>query len=451
MARKKLTAKLVDKLRPPAAGRTEIHDTVIPPLVLRITDKGARSYTVRTRINGRQVRKLLGSAAAMTLKEARDLAGDVLRAAGRGIDLLEQQEREARATSDAATAAERLEWTKVREQFVEEHAKPNTRRWQETERTLTRCFDPAWAGRLLPDIDRDDVIEVILTIKKRCGVYAANRALAAVRKLFNWATLQPRMLKATPIVRGMAQKGEKARERVLSDIELREIWEAAGRLTTPFRQYIQLLMLTGQRVGEIKELEKSEINEQDALIEFSGVKYKNGRPHVVPMTPLVAEIIGTLPDFEDCPYLVTVRGKGPIDCDSHVRELLDEEVLKARRKAIAEAGGALGAAEPIPGWRLHDLRRTMRTNLSKLGIPSDIGERVMGHVIGGVRGVYDRYDYLDEKRRALAVWQGHLARITGRTPGGNVVDFRPPAGFPGEAPDGRPAGGLDETAAGSAR
>lgn len=423
MARRKLTAKLVENLRAPVAGRIEMHDAVIPALVLRITDNGAKSYTVRTRISGRQVRKLLGSTATMTLKEARELAGDVLKAAARGIDLLEQQKRDACAAADAALAAERLEWTKIRREFVEEHAKPNTRRWKETEQTLKRCFDPAWKGRLLPNIDRDDVLEVILKIKKDSGVYAANRALAAVRKLFNWAALQPKMLKHTPIVRGMAQKGERPRERVLSDAELRAIWQAADKLATPFRQYIQLLMLTGQRVGEIKRLEKSEINDPDALIEFSGARYKNGRPHVVPLMPLAAEIVGTLPEFEGCPYVVTVRGKAPIDCDSHVRELLDEEISKT--------GGT-----PIENWRLHDIRRTVRTNLSKLGINSDIGERVMGHVISGVRGVYDRYDFLAEKRHALALWERYLCRITGRTPVGNVVDFRLPGRSLGEPPAG---------------
>ena len=160
--------------------------------------------------------------------------------------------------------------------------------------------------------------------------------VAHVRKLFNWAALQPKMLKATPIVRGI-RKGEKARERVLSDDELRMIWNAADTLPpTPFKQYVRLLMLTGQRVGEIKALEWTEINKADGLIEFSGAKYKNGRPHIVPMSPMVAQIVATLPKFEKCRFAVTTNGKTAIDCDSHLKDLLDEAIVAADSKALAE-------------------------------------------------------------------------------------------------------------------
>src|SRR5262249_36039168 len=163
-------------------------------------------------------------------------------------------------------------------------------------------------GKLITAIDRDDVLELIQKIAKRSGVYSANRTLALVRKLFNWAVLQPRMLKTTPIVRGMAQPGEKKRERILSDSELRILWEAADTLHSPFKQYVWLLMLTGQRTGEIGGLEWAEIK-ADGLIEISGGKYKNGNPHVVPVTPLVAEIIKTLPRVADCRYALTTDGK----------------------------------------------------------------------------------------------------------------------------------------------
>jgi integrase len=219
------------------------------------------------------------------------------------------------------------------------------------------------------------------------------------------------MLKATPIVRGMAQKGEKARDRVLSDEELAAIWKAADTLPSPLKQYVHLLMLTGQRSGEIKALEWSEINKQDGLIEFSGAKYKNGESHTIPMTSMVAEIVETLPKFDKCSYAVTTNGKDAINCDSHLKGKLDEAIRAAGHKAIK-------------GWRPHDIRRTVRTNLSKLGIPSDIGERVMGHVIGGVRGVYDRHSFNDEKRRALTAWESYLSRVIGRTSGDNVVTLR---------------------------
>jgi len=409
--RKTLSDRGVKVAKAPSSGRTEILDAIIPQLALRITENGAKSYVVRTRINGTQVRKKLGDAAVLSLDEARDLAGDVLKYAKRGVDILKQRKAEAEAAADAITASQRLEWTKIREQFIDDYAKPNQRQWQETERILKTYVDPEWNGRLLTAIDRDDVLELVQKIKKRSGVYMANRTLAHVRKLFNWAALQPKMLKATPIVRGMAQPGEKSRDRVLSDAELRVIWEAATTLPAPFRQYIHLLMLTGQRTGEIKSLERPEINKADALIEFSPAKYKNKRPHIVPMAPMVVEIVDTLPELDGCSYAITTNGKTPIDCDTYLKDKLDEAIKAAGHK-------------PIKDWRPHDIRRTVRTNLSKLGIPSDIGERVMGHVIGGVRGVYDRHSFNDEKRRALTAWEGYLSRVIGRTGGDNVLTLR---------------------------
>jgi integrase len=417
--RKTLSDRGVKTAKAPSVGRTEILDAIIPQLALRLNATGEKRYVVRTRLRGvkgpdgkdQQIRRTLGDPAVLSLDEARDLAGEVLKYAKRGIDILKQREKETEAAADAATAPQRLEWVRVREQFIEDHARPHQRRWQETERIFEIYVDPVWKGRLLTAIDRDDVLELILKLKKQRGVYVANRTLAHIRKLFNWAALQPRMLKTTPVVRGMTQPGEKSRDRVLSDDELRAIWEAAGTLPAPFKQYVQLLMLTGQRTGEIKALEWSEINKADGLIEFSAVKYKNRRPHIVPMTPMVAEIIGTLPKFDDCSYAVTTNGKTPVDSDTYVRNKLDAAIVAAGHK-------------PIKDWRPHDIRRTVRTNLSKLGIPSDIGERVMGHVIGGVRGVYDRHSFNDEKRRALTAWEGYLSRVIGRTSGDNVLTLR---------------------------
>ena len=227
--RETLTVKRVERAKAPREGRTEILDTEVPQMSLRVTSTGHKSYSVRTRINGVQVRKILPHDAS-DLSEARDLARDVLRYAKVGRDIIEERRKEAEAAEEAKTAAQRLEWTKVREQFVDDYAKPNQRQWKETNRILKNYVDPEWKGKLLTNIERDAVMDLIQKVKKRHGLYMANRVLAHVRKLFNWAALQPRMLKATPIVRGMAQKGEKARERVLSDGELRMIWNAADTL-----------------------------------------------------------------------------------------------------------------------------------------------------------------------------------------------------------------------------
>ena len=393
-----------------ASGRTEILDLIVPQLALRVTEHGAKKLLgadphQRPAGSGR----LLGDATALSCSPRRAIwRGEVLQHAKRGVDHLDQRKAERRGAADeAARAAQKLEWTGVRERFIEEHAKPTQRRWKETERILKRYIDPHWSGRLVTEIDRDDVLELVNRVRKSSGLHMANRTLAPpTRKLFNWALLQPRMLKVTPIVPGMALKGEKPRERVLSDLELRRLWQAADTRAYPFGPDVKLLDADRPAARRDRFLALGRDRRGRGPDRVRRRALRDRQP------PRRASVGARArpPSMRSRGMASTsspTNGRKPINSATYVKALVTEAL-----------------AEPLPDWRLHDIRRSLRTNLSKIGIPTDHAERVIGHVIGGVRGVHDRYSYLPEKRHALEAWASRLSLIVGLASAENVVSLR---------------------------
>jgi integrase len=163
---------------------------------------------------------------------------------------------------------------------------------------------------------------------------------------------------------------------VLTDDEIRALWATASG---PFGGFFCLALLTATRRNEAAGLRRSELVGADTWIIPKG-RYKTGVDHVVPLSPLAQSIIAAQPNLGDAVF--SIDGIKPITGFDSFKKQLD-------------------AASGVTGWRIHDLRRTARTLLSRSGIDADIAERALGHTTGGVRGVYDRYAYAAEKRRAF--------------------------------------------------
>ena len=196
--RKQLTEPMIEKLRPPAAGRAEIFNSIVSGLTLRVTAKGAKSFVIRARVKGhpRPIRVTIGDARGMKLSDARREAMEVLQGMPRRLD--PRVERRNRVLQ--AQRADSLQFDRVVEVFIEKHAKKN-RSWRDTEAVFRNHVTPRWKGRRLDEISRSDVVALLDKIEERGSVYAANRTLAAVRKLMNWAILRglispPRLLPA---------------------------------------------------------------------------------------------------------------------------------------------------------------------------------------------------------------------------------------------------------------
>ncbi len=390
MVRKTLTAKAVDRVKTPVSGRVEHWDGALPGFGLRVTDKGIKSWVQMVRIHGKQARLTLGTYPDLSLGEARDKARANRRAIENGEDprvaKLAARERPADLFEDVA------------ELFVERYAKKKNKGWKETERIFTKYVDPRWGRRRLNSITRADVVALLDDIEDANGLYMANRVLAQVRKLFNWALLERALIDSTPIVPGMARSGEKKRDRVLGENEISDLLPAWDSLGYPFGPFFKLLLATGQRRSEVAGMRWEHIDVEAQQWMIPGEHMKSGRPQLVPLSSLALEILSSLPTEQGYVFTTHARGERPISGFTRAKERSE--------KIIGEAMSA---------WVIHDLRRTAATHMRRLGVFREVISAVLGHAPKGVTAEhYDMYDMLAEKTDALDRWCRELERLMGR-------------------------------------
>jgi integrase len=253
--------------------------------------------------------------------------------------------------------------------------------------------------------------------KEGKGKVMADRVLAHVRKAFNWQAARDDDF-LSPIVRGMARTKpkERARKRVLADDEIRDIWRAleSAEVPTCYPAFVKSLLLTATRRNEASDMNAIEI--EGDVWTIPGERYKNKLDHAVPLTKQAKALIGAKPEgFDGNSWFVfsTTGGKRPFSGFSKAKKDLDAAIAKIRKTE---------GREKMPRWTLHDLRRTARSLMSRAKVPADHAERVLGHVIGGVRETYDRYEYLDERRDALEKLAGSVEVIL-KPAADNVIQF----------------------------
>jgi integrase len=233
-------------------------------------------------------------------------------------------------------------------------------------------------------------------IVARKAPIAANGALAAVRKLFNWA-VERGYVSASPCAGTQRPSKAISRERVLSDAELAAVWQAAIATPYPFGPVVQLLVLTAQRRGEVIGMLWSELDLEQGLWTIPAQRTKSNRQHQVPLPSAAVTLLEGLP------------------------RLHDEVVFPARGNPNQPSSGfskwkrALDRASNTSGWRIHDLRRSVSTMMAEMGIAPHIIERILNHQqgqLGGVAGIYNRFAYLPEMRAALEKWEVRLTRLS---------------------------------------
>ena len=380
-----LTDMTVATARATAAGRTEIWDAALPGFGLRVSKAGRKSWVVMYRIDGRKRRLTLGTFPALSLAAARDAARLALLDVSRGNDPAAQRaaSRGDRQQSFAALAAE----------YLDRHARRRKRSWRQDERLLSVEVLPAWGARAADQITRQDVIRLIEAIADRGAPILANRVLALVRKLFNWA-VEKDLVAASPVVTVKPPAGERRRDRVLSDAEIARLWQAWDGIGYPFGPWFKLLLATGQRREAVAAMRWSEITPKDGVWTIPAAQTRSGRPHAVPLPALAAEILMSLPRSES-PFVFPSRDDPARPISGHAR---------ARRIAIARSG--------VADWRLHDLRRTAAHAMSRLGVPAtvlgDLLDLAQPPLMGlselSITGVD-----MDVKRQALELWAQTLA------------------------------------------
>jgi len=420
MPKLKLTAKSVENAKPPVAGQVEYFDAALPGFALRVTDKGRKSWVLFYRVQsgpekGRQRRLTLGPYPLLSLAEARATAQDALLKIERGGDPAKEKQ-EARS----APAPTVYTFAAVAEAFLEEYSKARKRSWFEDERNLRLHVTPLWGKHPVTSIIRADVDELIDGIAKRGTPIAANRTLAVVRKLFNWAVTKPRFgLETSPVVRITPPGAEVSRDRWLRDDEVRLFWLACEQIGYPFGRFAQLLLLTASRRDMVASIRWSDIDLEKRLWTVPGTFMKSGREHVVPLSRLATEIIQSVPVIAGIDFLFPAQrrragrafGERHISGFSDIKERLDATMLVLARKEAAERGRDPETVKPIPDWRFHDLRRTATTHMGELRVPRHIRKLILDHVERDVTGIYDRYEYLDERRDALERWAAKIERL----------------------------------------
>lgn len=392
---KKLTDVGIERLRPSKA-RTEHADARIPGLRLVLQPSGAKSWAFRYRLSGKTAKFTLGGYPALSLAEARSEAEKAAKAIAKGRHPLAVKREVDADTFEAAM----LDWLKRDQAGNRTHA--------EVKRVLEREVLPKWRNRPISSIERRDCRDVIDAIADRGALTYARRVHAYLHRMFRWCVGRDKVA-ANPLADLPKPGAEVKRDRVLNDGELVEVWRAAAALGYPFGNATQLLILTAARREEISAITWPEVNLEKAEIRLAGERTKNGEPRTIPLAPLAVKILKALPRVKPekgaGAYVFTTNAKSAISGWSKAKVALDEQIAEGRSKA---------AADSMPGWRIHDLRRSAATGLQRLGMRLEVVEAVLGHVSGsraGVVGIYQRHSFDDEKRSALEAWDRYLNLI----------------------------------------
>jgi integrase len=367
--------KLTDRFALNAKARegeaqTDYFDAACGGLALRVSRAGRKTWTYHFTWGGWRVRLGLGTYPATGLAAARTMALAARAEVEAG--------RDPRLTSAATLAAVCDEY------FTRAGLALRTGAYRKA--TLARLVYPQLGARPLAEVRRSDIVRLLDTIDDECGPVMADHTLAYLRRVFSWHEGRSDDFRS-PIVRGMSRTRpkERARERTLTDDELRAVWHAGG----VFGHFVRFLILTGARRAEAAGMRWSELCGSDWTL--PACRNKTKVDLVRPLPRLALSVIGPASGGF---VFSTSGGARPISGFS-----------KFKRQFDALAPG-------VDPWRLHDLRRTARSLMSRAGVSSDHAERCLGHVIGGVRAWYDRHDWYDEKAAAFEALAREVERIT---------------------------------------
>lgn len=391
-----LTDAAVQKKKANPNKRVEIHDG--HGLYLVIQSSGAKSWAYRYRIAGRSRKLTLGPFPTIGVTKARSLcSAAALKTKAGGDPALEH--RNALAADDS--------FERVARQFIERHARPKNRTWEQTARWLGLAPDDEdklirsgkgpvskWGDRKLGTIRQADVIHLLDGLVDSGSPISANRTLAALRKMFNWAEGRYG-LAGNPCDKVEMPGTETARDRILTDGELVAVWKAATGQGGHFESVIKLLILTAQRRNEVAGMEWRELDLPAKLWKLPRGRVKNDSGHEVPLSAPALSVIKSVPRLAGRQLVFTTTGDTPVSGFSKVKAEIDE-------------------LSGVEDWTLHDLRRTAASGMARLGVSLPVIEKILNHSSGsfrGVVGVYQRHSFADEKRAALDLWGAHVARL----------------------------------------
>ena len=415
---KKLTALKIEQLRPRAV-RTEYPDGGCAGLYCVVQPSGKRSWAVRYRRKADGKPRKITLDGSLSLAAARAKGAEYMERVAKGEDPAAALQIEKQAVRSKADAGDETFGNVVRK-FILRDQKPSNRTWIEVARMLGLKPDTnddkqliaikggladRWGKRKFAEIQKRDVIAELDKIVDRGGRgITANRTLAAIRRLCNW-TVERDIISSSPCAGIRPQVEEAKRDRLLSDPEIRWLWDACDQIGQPFGHAVKLLLLTGQRRGEVGEMTEREIDRHRHLWTIPRERSKNNETHEVPLSGSALAVIDSIKRIQSSAgHLFTTNGDSPVSGWSKVKRQLD---------ALMNETAARQGKE-VPPWRIHDLRRTTASGMARIGVQLPVIEKVLNHTsgsFGGIVGVYQRHDFAVEKREALSKWAGEVERI----------------------------------------
>lgn len=407
MATVDLNAKKMDALKP-GEKRYQVFDASVPGFSVRVTPEGRKTFSIQYRCLGQWRRMTVGTYPTMTLADARDQAREALRKAANGQDpAAEKKEKRLAETFGELATAYIDGYAKAprivnRETLLDANGQPVPRKktWREDERVL-RVYFKQLANMKAAQVRRADVRSILNEMAKTAPIQA-NRALAVVRKMFNWA-IQQDIIENSPCTHIPRPGDENQRDRTLADEEIKNVWKAFNDDATALAASMKLRLITAQRGGEVISMEWSEIDLKTGWWTMPAEKSKNGSSHRVWLSAPAVRILKDLEkERSENKRLLGSRYVFPNPRDGN-------EPMHELQKAIQRIRAASGV-----DFNGHDLRRTAATKMGEMGIPEKTISRVLNHVLPGeskMTPIYNRYKYDPEKKEALDKWAKRLMRI----------------------------------------
>jgi integrase len=388
--RVRLTKSVIDDL-PVLSKDTVYWDAGLPGFGVKVTPKGRKVFIVMYRLAGAgsRLRKYtIGPYGRITLPMARGQAQKIFAARLDGRDPAEEKRQSRRRL-----VVDRID--DLVERFIQEHVS-RVGTCKRLTNLLRRDVIPYWGAKSIHEIKRRDVSDLLSLIAQR-NAHAGHRLLKTLKTFFKWC-LGRAVIDFSPAEGLSSGYRETSRDRVLTDRELATIILGARKASHPYGQIVEFLGLTGQRREEVAQLKRDELDEKGRTWTIPGSRTKNKKVHIVHLSEAAWRVVAKTPDGD----LVfgTSRGK--------------------RFQAFGKGKRALDKLSGVTGWRLHDLRRTIVSGMARLGVPPHVADKILNHqagTISGVAAVYQRHDFLVERKEALDRWGAHVEQI--------IQEFKP--------------------------
>lgn len=411
----------------------DIADAIVPGLVLRVMPSGAKSYNLVRRFPGspHPTRRSLGKIGMISLQDAREKARQWHELLQRGIDPAAELERERqeadRKRNDTIGA--------LAETYLARQVIGKARQEAHVLHNFRKILIPMFGHRPIADLTSREVSLALAAIeqhgtdhglvklgirKELCRDRASRPAPGQARNLFVFLDVMLRWAAGTgdygiefsPLMRVSKTKRfgpAPRRSRYLNDLEIGAVWRASGTLRRPYRQMYRMLLLTGLRLCEVLDASWDELKANEWTI--PATRMKGNLEHTVPLTSHMLAVLKEIPRGGRGPFVFSANGGiSPINNQTKFKRMLDQAMATDQRVPDSQ----------LAHFTNHDLRRTVRTRGRKLGIASDVGEAMLAHRRGGVAGIYDHDDRLDERRAAHELWGEFLLECAD----GNVVRMR---------------------------